>query len=726
MIRTKIVATMGPACGEVETLHSLFQAGVDVCRLNFSHGDLDGHLQMLRNVREAAARWSQPIAVLGDLCGPKIASAKSPNTTGWTACPSPSAMNSSSSAPCVGQDHRVSSIYPRLVDDVEVGHRLLIEDGLLRFICTEKNFSEIRCNCTIGGVLRSSKGINLPDTRVNVPSITDRDWECIDWAIENDLDYLALSFVRSAQDMLLLREHLRNKSADIHLIAKIEKAEALDQIDEILEASDGLMIARGDLGVEMDVAQVPIIQKDLVRRCQTAGKPVIVATQMLQSMIEQASPTRAEVSDVANAIFDGTDAVMLSGETAVGKFPLGTVHTMAHVAEVTEEYLIRSTAPPPLPGKTGSATLRFSSAIARGVREIVADLNVTLVVVWSQTGATARIFSKGRFPVPLVALSSEHGALRKMALHFGVIPHEMAPPQTMLHLVQCVDAMVQEAQLAALGDRIIIVAGAALRYPRHAQWNHPAHRRRTMDRRDRSPRSRRTGRRCIMKPALIPLAAIALLFALGGCAVNSKVAPPSTRPAVISAPAVQATADYWFNRPAVVSVASPDFYRLWNACAQTLIDDQYEIDEQNQRLGILMSYPMISKQFFEFWRSDAGTLGEILLDSLQTIHRTVRFELIRRPDGSYLASPKVLVEQSSHPERRLTVVAQFTAPSRPSPNPPRASPTKASKFPTAIGTPSAATRRWKDSWPGPSKKNWEERHWSLVISHWSFVIGKCA
>ncbi len=163
-----------------------------------------------------------------------------------------------------------------------------------------------------------------------------------------------------------------------------------------------------------------------------------------------------------------------------------------------------------------------------------------------------------------------------------------------------------------------------------------------------------------MKPALIPLAAIVLLFALAGCAANSKTARPSTRPAILSAPAVRATADYWFNRPAVVSVASPDFYRLWDACARTLIDDQYEIDEQNQRLGILMSHPMISKQFFEFWRSDAGTLDEILLDSLQTIHRTVRFDVIRRPDGSYLASPKVLVEQSSHPERRLTVVAQFT------------------------------------------------------------------
>jgi pyruvate kinase len=466
MIRTKIVATLGPACGDVEALFSLFQAGVDVCRLNFSHGDLDKHLLMLRNIREAAARWSQPIAVIGDLCGPKIRLGPIAKQDGFDGMPIGVGDELIiQRTPCSGKNGRVSSIYANLVDEVQVGHRLLIEDGLLRFICTEKNYSELRCNCTIGGMLKSSKGINLPDTNVNVPCITDRDWECVDWAIENDLDYLALSFVRSADDLQLLREHLRNKSADIHLIAKIEKAEALAHIDGILDASDGLMIARGDLGVEMDVAEVPIIQKDLVRRCQAAGKPVIVATQMLQSMIEQASPTRAEVSDVANAIFDGTDAVMLSGETSVGKFPLGAVHTMSHVAEVTEDYLIRSTATSPIVSKAGSATLRFSAAVARGVLEIVNDLHVKLVVIWSQTGATARIFSKGRFPVPIVALSSDHGALRKMALHFGVIPNEMAPPQNMLDLVHNVDTLVQERKFAALGDRIVIVAGAALGTP---------------------------------------------------------------------------------------------------------------------------------------------------------------------------------------------------------------------------------------------------------------------
>jgi pyruvate kinase len=464
MIRTKIVATMGPACSTPDMLLSLFEAGVDVCRLNFSHGALDGHLLMLRNIREAAARWDQPIALLGDLGGPKIRLGKVSEIDGAGGMPIRVGDELMfQREPCTGEAQRVSTTYPHFVDDVQVGHRVLVEDGMLRFVCTDKNYNELRCSCLAGGILKSSKGINLPNTAVNVPSITDRDWECVDWAIENDLDYLALSFVRKAEDLQLLREHLVNKGADIHLIAKIEKAEALREIDAIIDQSDGLMVARGDLGVEVDVAQVPIIQKDLIRRCQSAGKPVIVATQMLQSMIEQSSPTRAEVSDVANAIFDGTDAVMLSGETSVGKFPAGTVHVMAHIADVTEGYLVQTDLPrePALKLKT----MQLSAAVAKGVWQIVQDLKAALVVIWSQTGATARIFSKIRFPTPILALSSDHRALRRMALHYGVIPHEMAPPPDMPSLVDQVDALVRDRGLAPLGSRIVIVAGSALGTP---------------------------------------------------------------------------------------------------------------------------------------------------------------------------------------------------------------------------------------------------------------------
>jgi pyruvate kinase len=464
MIRTKIVATMGPAVASVETLLSLFKAGCDVCRLNFSHGNLDQHLATLRLIREAAAMFDQPIAVLGDLCGPKIRLGKVADVDGTGGMPI--AVGDEliiQRAPIVGTAGRVSTIYANFVDDVQVGDRIFIEDGMLRFVCTDKSYSELKCQCTVGGILKSAKGINLPSTKVSIPSITDYDWQCVDWAIENDLDYLALSFVRKADDLHLIRQHLVNKVSDIHIVAKIEKAEAIAEIDAIVDASDGLMVARGDLGVEMDLAEVPIIQKDLVRRCQIAGKPVIVATQMLQSMIDQPSPTRAEVSDVANAIYDGTDAVMLSGETSVGKFPVGTVHTMAHIADKTEKYL--ATLPPVRDTKLKLKTNLMSAALARGIFQMVEDLKVKLVVVWSQTGATARIFSKYRYNVPIIALSSDHRALRRMALHYGVIPQEMVPPDDLGSLVRAVDRLAIERKFASAGDRIIVTAGASLGTP---------------------------------------------------------------------------------------------------------------------------------------------------------------------------------------------------------------------------------------------------------------------
>ncbi len=383
MIRTKIVATMGPACGQVLFLRQLFDAGVDVCRINFSHGTLTDAAVILRNIRQAAEGYEQPIAILGDLCGPKIRLgqiAEQPGVGGM-----PIAVGDTliiQRDPIIGENGRVSCTYGGLIDDIRIGDRLLIEDGLVRFVCIEKAADEISLNCTSGGILKRSKGINLPGTPINLPSVTERDWECVEWAIENRLDYLALSFVRKAADIIEIRDYLRDKVSDIHLIAKIEKAEAVQQIDPIIEAADGLMVARGDLGVEMDVAHVPILQKDMIRRCQAAGKSVIVATQMLQSMIEQSSPTRAEVSDVANAIFDGTDALMLSGETSIGKYPLQAVHTMAHVAEVTEQYLVSrvesESLPPPRVKTTLPAGADGAGGIAdrpRAERKTVGDLD---------------------------------------------------------------------------------------------------------------------------------------------------------------------------------------------------------------------------------------------------------------------------------------------------------------------------------------------------------------
>ncbi|HQY89708.1 MAG TPA: pyruvate kinase, partial [Tepidisphaeraceae bacterium] len=414
-------------------------AGLDVASINFSHGTLDTHLEMLRNIREAGLRHDTPVAVLGDLCGPKIRLGKvndydntggMPIEIGDTLTIQRGQLIGERRKVAGGTELRVSSIYPNFVDDIQIGNKVLIEDGLLRFVAIEKNYNEVRCQCLVGGVLKSSKGINLPNTKVQIPSITDHDWQCVEWAIENDLDYLALSFVRSADDIKLLQQHIKSRKSDIQIIAKIEKAEAIADIDSIIDACHGLMVARGDLGVEMDMARVPIIQKELIRKCQQAAKPVIVATQMLNSMMEQASPTRAEVSDVANAIFDGTDAVMLSGETSVGKFPIGSVLTMAHIAEVTEEYQIANPDERRISNPM-RRSMQLSSAIAGAVSRIVAEMPIELVVLYSQTGATARVFSKHRLKVPVLALSSDHRALRQMALWFGIVPAELPPPKHM-------------------------------------------------------------------------------------------------------------------------------------------------------------------------------------------------------------------------------------------------------------------------------------------------------
>ena len=464
MIRTKILATLGPATADAETIYRLLDEGVDICRLNFSHGTLDEHKKVLDNIRAAAQRFRHPVGILGDLCGPKIRLGKihDVHDTGGMPIEVGEELTFQRET-IIGIDKRVSCTYAHFIDDVKVGDRVLIEDGMIRLLCTDKSYVELKCVCKVGGVVKSSKGINLPDSQVTVPSITDRDWECVEWAISNDLDYLALSFVRSAKDLQLLREHLRNKISDIHLVSKIEKPQAIDDIDNIIDASDGLMVARGDLGVEMDVALVPIMQKDIIRRCQAAGKPVIVATQMLQSMIGEATPTRAEVSDVANAIFDGTDAVMLSGETSVGKFPAVAVHTMTHIADVTEKYI--ASVPDTRDPKLNLKTMQLSVAVARGVWQIVKDLICKLVVIWSQTGSTARIFSKHRFPIPIIALSSDHRALRRMSLHYGVYPQDMKPPTDMATLVDQVDKFVLEHKFGQPGDRVVVVAGSSLGTP---------------------------------------------------------------------------------------------------------------------------------------------------------------------------------------------------------------------------------------------------------------------
>jgi len=453
--RTKIVVTLGPACVAPEMFSKLVDAGVSVARLNFSHGSHEQKKAYLETVRSCSTR---PVAIMADLCGPKIRVGQIENN----AMP----LNTGDvltihREPLVGRDFNISTNYACLVDDLEVGQRVLIDDGNIRMIVTEKSANACKCQVTHGALLSSNKGFNLPHTKINLPSITDKDWKDVDFAIEHKLDYIALSFVRSADDVLQLRKYLDARSARIHIVSKIEMPQAVQNLAAIIEASDVVLVARGDLGVEMDLTAVPIIQKEIVHQSHEAGKPVIVATQMLQTMVDNPSPTRAEVSDVANAIFDGADAVMLSGETAVGKYPLGAVHVLTEIATHTEDYIVRKgiRMPPP---KLLQMIHHRTAAIAHGAKEVVQDIAAKLVVVWSQAGGSARYLSKQRFGVPIIALSTDPAAVRRMALYYGITPVQAEIPGHFDDLPLLVDEICARHSIAEPGDRVVIAAGAPL------------------------------------------------------------------------------------------------------------------------------------------------------------------------------------------------------------------------------------------------------------------------
>ena len=454
--RIKFVATLGPACASPEVFTKLLHAGLNVARLNFSHGTHEQKKQYVEMIRACAGQ--SPVAIMADLCGPKIRVGTIQNN----AMPlEPGDILTIQRDPIVGEKHRISTNYPALVDDVEIGQRVLIDDGAIRMIATEKTKDELKCQVTTGGILQSNKGFNLPHTKINLPSITEKDWKDVDFALEHDLDYVALSFVRSAADIIELRNYLDKKGSKIHIVSKIEMPQAIHNLPAIIDASNVVLVARGDLGVEMDLTSVSLLQKDIVNACHEAGKPVIVATQMLQSMVDSPSPTRAEVSDVTNAILDGADALMLSGETAVGKYPVGAIHVLHEIAVHVKQYVIRNKLGVPAPKLLQEAHHR-TAALAHGVKDVAQDINAGLVVVWSQAGGSARYLSKHRFLIPVIALSTDPAAVRRMALYFGITPMLAQIPKHFDDLPKFVDDLCAANKLAKPGDRVIIVAGAPL------------------------------------------------------------------------------------------------------------------------------------------------------------------------------------------------------------------------------------------------------------------------
>jgi pyruvate kinase len=479
---TKILATLGPSTDDPEQLTKLIQTGVTNFRLNFSHGEFEDHAKRLKLVRSCAVELGTPVSVLGDLQGPKIRVGDIPDP-GFDLPAGEKVIISvhprATPIDRAGADEAsiITCNYEKLPVEVEPGHRVLINDGNIRMLCVDRDEHSITCTVTYGGRVTSRKGVNLPDSDLSVSALTERDIEFVHWAIEHELDFLALSFVRHASDVKQLRDivvhHCTRDSCGvgfegpdsepvIPIISKIETPQAVKNIDEIIEVTNGLMIARGDLGVEMDVAAVPVAQKKLVEVAHDHGKPCIVATQMLESMIERATPTRAEVSDVANAILDHADCVMLSGETAVGKFPVLAADTMRRVALVTEQSIREQDSearPPARPQQTGNLTW----ALAHGAWHIAKDINAKIVVVWSQTGGTARSLSRNGFDVPVIAFSSEKRAIQRMNLLYSVIPVYLTdPPEHRSQFAELVDRLTLENGWANRGDPALLMAGKPL------------------------------------------------------------------------------------------------------------------------------------------------------------------------------------------------------------------------------------------------------------------------
>ena len=455
MKKTKIVCTIGPASESVETLVKLINAGMNVARLNFSHGDFEEHGARIVNIREASKITGKMCAFLLDTKGPEI---RTNNMKDGIVSLIAGETVRISMTEVEGTKDKFSITYPELINDVVVGNHILLDDGLIDLEVTEidRENNEIVTLIKNSGILKNKKGVNLPGIKTNFPGITQKDTEDIIFGIENDVDFIAASFVRRASDVLAITEILEKHNAThIQIIPKIENQEGLDNIDEILKVSQGLMVARGDLGVEIPTEEVPIAQKMLIKKCNALGKPVITATQMLDSMQRNPRPTRAEAGDVANAIFDGTDAVMLSGETAAGDYPVEAVTTMATIAIRTEEAIV---------GQDAFALKAYSNtdmaeAIGQSVGHTARNLNIQTIVAATESGHTARMISKYRPKSHIVAVTFSERQRRGLALSWGVYPFVTEKPDSTDEMMELAAKVAKEEKFAKEGDLIIITAG---------------------------------------------------------------------------------------------------------------------------------------------------------------------------------------------------------------------------------------------------------------------------
>lgn len=456
MKKTKIVATIGPSSGSQEQLTELLKSGMNVMRLNFSHGTFDDHAGYVKNFRAAMEDVGVRAAICQDLSGPKIRIGKFDSETVTLVADAEFILTTDE---IVGTVERVHVTYKALPQEVAVGDMIYLDDGKKKLQVKELRGNDVVCTVLVGGTIRAERGVNLPDSELSVSSLTEKDKKDLAFGIEHQVDFVALSFVRRAEDIEELRVLLDQAGSKAKIIAKIETPQAVKNLDAIIRATDAAMVARGDLAIEIPAEKVPIVQKEIIRKCNEVGKPIITATQMLESMIHSPVPTRAEVSDIANAILDGTDAIMLSEETALGEFPIEAVKVMSKIAnEIEVTYADQLLETSDDEGRSSVA-----NSITHSVVETARDVNARVIVALTETGSTARMIARHKPRSLIMALSHDEITCRQLALSFGCLPIHVGHYETLEDVFAMVKELCMERELAQKGDRVVIAAGAPFR-----------------------------------------------------------------------------------------------------------------------------------------------------------------------------------------------------------------------------------------------------------------------
>ncbi|MBM3236546.1 pyruvate kinase [Candidatus Poribacteria bacterium] len=460
MKRTKIICTIGPASESPEVIQALIDAGMDVARLNFSHETYEAFVQRIKLIRQISVELNKTVAILQDLSGPKLRIGRIANQP---ALLTPGNLFTLTTRPVAGDEREVSTTYRNLPKEVKSGDTIFLADGQFELKVLNVNNTDINCEVVVGGELTSNKGINVPGVSLSTPAVTEKDIDDLKFGIRHNVDWIAISFVRNREDILRARRVLKESQADIPIIAKIEKREALYNINEIIQVVDGLMVARGDLGLEIPIREITTVQKQIIKKANAVGIPVITATQMLESMIENPRPTRAEVTDIANAIFDGTDAVMLSGETAIGKYPVQAARVMDEVAGGAEDnidYVKLFQQKQITPDYHD-----IPDAISHATCHVALNIGAKAIICCTRSGQTARMVAKYRPHAPIIVVSASEEVLRRLVLLWGVFPLKIEQAMDTDDMITKAKRAALESGIANRGDTIVIVAGIPIDIP---------------------------------------------------------------------------------------------------------------------------------------------------------------------------------------------------------------------------------------------------------------------